>query len=296
MNKKSSIFLSAAIVLCALIIVAIYAARVISNYYDNAADNSSLQSGELRVDFIDVGKGDCILIRSQSHTVMIDTGYKDTTDIVFDFLDSSGISEIDTLILTHYDKDHIGGAKKLLTNYPVKKLYIPDYQKDSKKYKKLIKAIDQNDIDVECVSARISFTADNAIFSVMPSGVEYNDKDENDNDMSLLVSVVYSDDSYLFTGDIQEAGINCLLDRIDRTYDILKIPHHGRMENNSKDLIEGVNPEYAIITDDNDNSADPDICSLLSEKGIKFYSTSGKGTVTIVGNGSGIYSIQTQKP
>ena len=295
MNYKRITYISIAISLCALILMAFNMIRILSDNSDNTTDNTSLPNGELRVDFIDVGKGDCILIRSESHTVMIDTGYKETAETVFNFLDSAGISTIDEMILTHYDKDHIGGAKKLLSEYSVKKLYIPDYEKDSKKFKKLIKAIDKNDVAVECVSDTISFSADKADYSVMPSGVNFDIKDENDNDMSLIVSVVYSDDSFLFTGDIEEAGINRLLKKIDRTYDIIKMPHHGRIESNSKELLNKVKPEYALITDDNENRADAGICSLLEKNNVKYFCTSEEGTVTIIGNGSGNYKIKTEK-
>ena len=132
MNKKwllilLSLLVTAAIVLFVLIL------KYLSDRSQNDSDSDSIQKRQLRVDFIDVGKGDCILIRSENHTVMIDTGYKETADDVFDFLDSSGVSEIDALILTHYDKDHIGGAKEVLSRYQVDKIYVPDYDNDSGK-------------------------------------------------------------------------------------------------------------------------------------------------------------------
>ena len=288
MYSKRLIILSAVIVIALIVVVTLIFTLTRQASDNHGTDGGSFRHGELRVDFIDVGKGDCILIRSKNHAVLIDTGYKDTADDVFDFLDASDVSGIDELILTHYDKDHIGGAKQLLSQYPVKKLYIPDYEKDSKKYKKLLKAVDKNNVPVECVSEEITFSADHVRYTVMPSGVAYNDKTENDNDMSLLVTVVHGNDSCLFTGDIEEAGIRSLLQKNGRTYDLLKIPHHGRMEKNTKALLESVKPKYAVITDDEDNRADSKLCRLLQNAGIDYYRTSENGTVTITGNGSGM--------
>ena len=288
MDQKLTVLLSVLIVLSVIVIAVILAVQSQSEHGGERTDGGSVRSGQLRVDFIDVGKGDCILIRSKNHTVLIDTGYKETADDVSDYLDASEVGGIDELILTHYDKDHIGGAKQLLARYPVKKLYIPDYEKDGKKYKKLIKAVDKNNVPVECVSGEITFSADHVRYTVMPSGVAYDDKTENDNDMSLVVSVVHADDSYLFTGDIEEEGIRSLLNKTGRTFDLLKMPHHGRMEKNTKALINSVKPKYVVITDDEENRADSKLRKLLSGEGISYYCTREKGTVTVIGTCSGM--------
>ena len=285
MNTKRLIILSAVIM---IILMVALIRTLIHQEHGGDTDSGSLQKGKLRVDFIDVGKGDCILIRSKNHTVLIDTGYKDTADDVFRYLDASDVSGIDELILTHYDKDHIGGAKQLLSRYPVKKLYVPDYEKDSKKFKKLIKAVDKNNVPVECVSRAITFSADHVRYTVMPSGVAYDEKTENDNDMSLLVTAEHGNDSYLFTGDIEEEGIRSLLNRSGRTYDLMKMPHHGRMEKNTNALLTSVKPQYVIITDDKENRADSKLCRLLESAGINYFCTSKNGTVTIIGTGNGM--------
>lgn len=282
MNKKIVVVISALILSAVAVAV-----TVIMNHNDN----DTIQSGELRVNFIDVGKGDCILIQSASHTMMIDTGYEDTTENVFDFLNKENVTKIDKLVLTHYDKDHIGGAKELLSVYSIEKVYIPNYEKDSKAFNSLISSIENSNLNFEYVSDNVSFSCDNANYTIMPSGVAYDSQEENDNDMSLLVSVVYSDDSYLFAGDIEKDGINQYLSRDNRTYDVLKIPHHGRLEKNSKDFLDSVNPIYAVITDDAENEAESELCALLDSAGVIYYRTKENGTITIKGNGTGIYNI-----
>ena len=87
---------------------------------------------------IDVGKGDCILIqtgdRNDPVTVMIDTGYKETADDVLNYLRKQDINKLDALIITHYHKDHVGGAAAILKGVPVGKVYMPDYEGTKKVY------------------------------------------------------------------------------------------------------------------------------------------------------------------
>lgn len=74
-------------------------------------DEETENASELMsVTYIDVGKGDCILIEKGSSVILIDTGYSDTSGNVSDYLNTKGITYIDYLIITHYDKDHVGGA------------------------------------------------------------------------------------------------------------------------------------------------------------------------------------------
>ena len=295
MNKQRFIVLLTVIILCAIFSAVVIIKNLLSEHLENNGEKKPLERGQIRVEFIDVGKGDCIIIRSGNSTVMIDTGYKETADDVYDHLEASGVTRIDTLILTHYDKDHIGGTKKLLSGYTVGKIYIPDYEKDSKKYQKLIKVIDKNDVNVYTVSDSVTFKADKVAYTVMASGVAYDSEKENDNDMSLLVAVTYGNDSFLFTGDIEEEGINSFLSRADRTYDVIKIPHHGKTEKNTRSLLDSIRPKYAFITDDKDKKADSKLCRLLESNGINYYCTSKCGTVTITGDGSGNYQIETEK-
>lgn len=70
-----------------------------------------------RITVIDVGKGDCILVQTGDAadpvTVMIDTGYKKTAEDVLEYLSGHGIAKLDALIVSHFHKDHVGGAAKI---------------------------------------------------------------------------------------------------------------------------------------------------------------------------------------
>ena len=96
----------------------------------------------LYVDFLSVGKADCILLRMDDRVILIDTGEKADAALIRRTLDGYGIRRIDCLILTHYDNDHIGAAAAVLEGYAVGEVYMPDYVRDSKLYRSMMTAIE----------------------------------------------------------------------------------------------------------------------------------------------------------
>ena len=73
------------------------------------------EASGVRVTFFDVGKGDAILVETASHAVLIDSGYDDTKEIILDYMEKQEISSLDYLVITHFDKDHVGGADRVST-------------------------------------------------------------------------------------------------------------------------------------------------------------------------------------
>ena len=80
---------------------------------------SCSSASKVTVDILDIGKADCILIDTGKHTIMIDTGEEENISDIISFLEAKNISDIDVLILSHFDKDHIGGAAKLIEKYGI---------------------------------------------------------------------------------------------------------------------------------------------------------------------------------
>lgn len=258
-------------------------------------EQSSDTPAELDVTFIDVGKGDCIVAECGGSTLMIDTGYEATYKDVSDKLTELGISSLDALIITHYDKDHVGGAAKMAENFDIGTVYLPDYEGSSKPYEKFISVMDKKDIKSVTVSEDISFSLGEAAFEIFASDVAYTDPDGeegNDNDVSLVVSASIGEDSFLFAGDIEKEGISAYLAKHSAQYDVLKLPHHGGKSKNSDDLIGSVSPEIAVITDSSDQPADDKLLALL--EGVSVYRSSLNGDITVTTAGQGI-NVRTEK-
>ncbi len=256
-------------------------------------------TGEMETEFLDVGKADCIVIQTSSQTAVIDTGYDDTLDDVTEYLDSEGIKKIDHLFLTHFDKDHVGGASGLVENYEIGTVYQPDYsadEEDSKHYRRYEEALHEKDIHPVTVKEALGIVMDDVVFTVYPpEKLEY-DKDK-DNNRSLVIAADHGSVRMLFAGDAEKERIEEIMTQIaDLDFDLLKVPHHGRMEKNSEEFFEAVSPEYAVICaeeEGKEDAAEEETVEALQKAGAEVFVT-GSGDITCRSDGEGLAVTQEQ--
>ena len=279
---------------CALLAALLALAALFTGCEKKPSDADTGATGQLRVTFFDVGKGDCILLEKDGAFALIDAGYADTADDVTAFLKERGAETLEAFIITHYDKDHVGGAAAVIDAVAVRQLYLPGYEGHSKHYTALMKAVAEKDLPYRQVTEDVSFTLAGADVTVFASSVAYyydGTEEGNDNDVSLVVSAVYGQDSYLFAGDLEKAGISAYLAAGHGTFDVVKMPHHGSKKKNTDDFIAAVQPQIAVITDSADEPADNETLSLLTKANAKTYRTSENGTIVITSAGDGTYSV-----
>ena len=101
------------------------------------------QADALRVDSYDMGKADAMLITTPTGVrILIDTGTNKGGKALVERFEKEGIDAIDTLIITHYDKDHVGGADKILEEIAVRQVIMPVYDKESKQLTQFMEALD----------------------------------------------------------------------------------------------------------------------------------------------------------
>ena len=127
-KRMINLFLTAAVVLGGLLSVSIPA---------DAANPDTME-----VHFIDVGQGDSTLITCGEHAMLIDAGDDTKGTAIQNYLQKRKIKKLDYLILTHPDADHIGGAPVIITKFDIDKVFVSNYEKDTKTYQKLIQALD----------------------------------------------------------------------------------------------------------------------------------------------------------
>ena len=87
------------------------------------------RTDDLRMTVRDVGQGQSIILQSDGKIYVVDCGGdydSDAADLTAETLLSQGVDHIDGLILTHFDRDHAGGALNLLSRIRVDNVYIPD--------------------------------------------------------------------------------------------------------------------------------------------------------------------------
>ena len=249
----------------------------------------------VRVAAIDVGKGDCILVQAGGSSVLIDAGYEDTSDEVVSYLRSHGVDLLDCLVITHYDKDHIGGIRAVGKAFEVSAIYLPGYTGADKQYRMAMDAVDDLGVPTQLVTSEQVLKLGDANLAILPSRLTYNPNADggegNDNDLSLVAELTYQNDSYLFAGDLEKEGLEAYLKGGRGRFDVLKMPHHGEKSGNTDDFLEDVQPKIAIVTDSAEDPADKKTLKLLKNCGADTYCTSVCGTIVVESDGAGSYSV-----
>ena len=245
--------------------------------------------GEYKTTILRSGKADAIVLKTQNHTVVIDTGEKNDGDEIIEYLKINGISEIDYLIITHYDKDHIGGAPELMAGIKINEVIVPSYEGNNTEYTAFTTALSSLNVTPTRLTANMSFTLDDVLFELYPAQKsQYN---EEDNDYSIVTSVTHGKNTFLYAGDCETERLSELPDQMEMSHTFLKVPHHGVYCSGMDEFIKSVSPQYAVITDSAKKPADAETLSILEAAGATVFSTQN-GTVTALSDGANITVTQ----
>ena len=241
-------------------------------------------AGELKVTFFDVGKADAILLQSENANVVIDCGEKGDGKKIGKLLEENNCDTIDYLIITHFDRDHVGGATKLIRSFNVLNVLTPNYDGTVDEYNKYVGALAEKNITPIKLTEDISFTLDAIDYTVYaPKKTFYGDNDEND--FSLVTKVVHNKNTLLFTGDAMEQRLDEIMDI--GTCTLLKVPYHGRKLDNISDFLSAVKPKCAVVCTSTSEFSGK-IQDVLKKCGAKTYATCFNGDITAVSDGSNI--------
>ena len=242
--------------------------------------------GGLEVTFLNIGKADAILLRTANSAALIDTGTNKNGKQLLKWLTAEGVEALDLLVITHYDKDHVGGADRILESLPVRRVLNPAYHKDSKQYTQYMDALSAAGITPEMLDANITFELDGLRYDVDVANADFYGDDE-ENDFSLVLRVTAGERVFLFAGDAENPRLGELLDEGGLAADVLKVPHHGRFEDLSPAFFEAVGAQYGVITSSDEEPEDELVVELLREAGTEPLLTR-EGTVVITTDGSSL--------
>ncbi|MBQ8840377.1 MAG: MBL fold metallo-hydrolase [Clostridia bacterium] len=235
------------------------------------------------VDILKIGKADCIVINTGTKLVMIDTGEIENLDDIHFYMNKKGYATIDTLILTHYDKDHIGGASDIISTYNVKEVIETRITDNSYEYYDYHNTMEVLGITPKKLNESYLFEYDSCKFTIdIPRKDKYDEK--QDNNSSLIISMQCGNTSFLFCGDAMELRLSEIIEDNIGVYDFVKLPHHGNYLDNYKDFLEMARPAYSVITDSKKNPADEKTLGILEEYNVKSYETR-YGTVSVKTDG-----------
>ncbi len=259
-----------------------------------------LAAGPLTVTFFDVGEADMFLLKTANSTVVIDTGKNKAGKELVAYLAQAGISKIDVLLITHFDKDHVGGADTVLSQVEVGQVIEPSYPKASEQYADYRQALTQSKAQLTTLTANHNFTLDGVSYAIdVANQANYGHDEEND--FSLVTSVRLGETSILFAGDAENPRLIELLAEGNLAHAVLKVPHHGDEEDMSPAFFQAVGAKYAVITSENDDDDDDDdgpedalTAEILKALGAEVFLTR-EGTVTCVLDGKTVTFSQAKK-
>lgn len=255
------------------------------------ADKSAAKDCVFKMTFLDTGKSDCIIMEIGDSVVINDTADADDAAAICAYLDERGVERIAYLILSHFDKDHIGSAAVLLSEYEVECVLMPDHEEDSEPYLMLTQALAQTDTEQKRLVEDFCFTLEGIAFAVDAPEEEFYD---DDNNYSLITTVSCGEKRFLLMGDALKKRTGEFLDSDagEEQYDLIKMPHHGDYNKKLPELFALARPEYVILTAGAERARVEDkTIELLGQSGCQVFYTD-EGTVTVLSDGRTVTVIQ----
>ena len=241
---------------------------------------------------IDVGQADSILITTPSNkNMLIDGGDEDSAKIIKSYLKNKKVKNLDVVIATHPDSDHIGSLDYIIDNFDVEKIYMPNQTTDSECYINLIDSCNKKNLKVNYLSKDDSFNLDDStnIYVLSPSYIT-----DNNNSNSIVLNISYKNNNFLFTGDCEESNEMDMINSYNlEDIDFLKVAHHGSYTASSLAFLEETTPDIAVISCGYKNSyGHPHKSTLdnLESVDAKIFRTDQNGSMQFYSDGEKIYS------
>jgi competence protein ComEC len=253
-----------------------------------------VEDNVLQVSYLDVGQGDATFIESPSGTQVLIDGGKNSLVLrglskAMGFFDR----DIDMIMITHPDLDHIGGLIDVLRKYEVSTIVMTENEHATPAVAVLKEAIEKENADIIFARAGQKFDlGDGTILEIL-----FPDRDPThleSNTSSIVAELSYGDSEFLFTGDspksIEEYLVSVSGTQLDS--DVLKVGHHGSKTSTADTFVSAVTPSFTVVSAGKDNSyghPHQEVTSLLNARGIPLKNTADGGSVHLISDGEKIW-------
>lgn len=256
--------------------------------------------GRLHVTFIDVGQGDAIFARfPHGSSLLVDAGGlpdRSTFDIgdrvVAPVLRDQGVRRLDTLVFTHGDPDHIGGAPGILREIRPREVWEGISVPRSEPLAALRLQAQASGARWVNASAGDRVLVDGVELLVRHPGPADWERQRVRNDDSIVLEIGWRDVSILLTGDVGKAVERTLTDSGPRRrLRVLKAPHHGSLTSSTPEWLRALDPEVVVISAGRGNHFGhpaPEVLRRYRDVGAEIFRTDRDGAVTIDTDGSSL--------
>ena len=202
------------------------------------------ENGDIQVHFLEVGQGDAALINDGEFEILIDAGVSAEGGKVVQYLSGYVDGDLDVVVASHEDADHIGGLPAVFDAYTVEEVVDNGRTSTTKTYNTY-----HNKVQAEGSDYAVDTTAHNitlpsgATLEFLPITAVY----DNANDNSVVTMLTYGDVEVLFTGDLS-ADVADANSGLFSDVEVLKAGHHGSRTSVSSQFLQTTKPEYVVIS------------------------------------------------
>lgn len=263
--------------------------------------NPVAKEGTSQMHILDVGQGDAtLLIASDGTSILIDTGrYDDGEKRIISYLDQYiGLGEeIDLVIFSHNDSDHIGHGDLVFEYFDVQEVWMNGMDMTTLVYGDLLDAILKSDASYNEPKAG-DFERRGA-FEIDVLHPTADSPQSNSNDESLVTRITFDGISLMTSGDVSIPRENEVVKRGGKlASDILIVGHHGAANSTGDKWLEAVKPKMAFYSAGIDNRyghPSPDTLERVDKFGIPLYGTAELGTISLYIDANGEVSVETER-
>ncbi|MBC7795235.1 MAG: ComEC/Rec2 family competence protein [Pyrinomonadaceae bacterium] len=271
-------------------------------------------NGRLRIDFLDVGQGDSILITFPNNAKMlIDGGGKPNLfstrierdgfepetfapdaqsigeSVVSRFLWARGIGKVDFILPTHADNDHIDGLNDVINNFKVDAAFAGRAPMKRESFATFAKTLQNQNIPLVKISRGDVLNFEGVKVEVLNPDFDANENADSDNPRSVVLRVTYGKRTFLLTGDIEKETEQLLLNQESNLRcDVVKVAHHGSKTSSINAFTQATKPTFAVVSVGRESPFGHPVKEVVENwrnAGAKVLTTGENGTISFTTNG-----------
>ncbi len=256
--------------------------------------SSGRADGKLRVDFLDVGQGDAALVTMPDGTTLLVDSGGNTTEasrrigetVVSEYLWWRGLSQVDYVLATHADADHIDGLNDVLRNFSIRSALVARSPADDPEFSKFSQTIAETRTNLKTIQAGDTIRFGEVETNVLWPPVGGYTSMNND---SIVLRIKFGQHSILLTGDIEKAAEGSLIaSQQELKADVVKVPHHGSKTSSTDSFVLATRPTFAIISVGQHSMfghPHKEVVERWQSNGATVLTTGNCGTITVATDG-----------
>lgn len=265
----------------------------VSLYQSAQATNGVFITQNMEVHFINVGQGDSTYIELGDGTdILIDGGESKYGNTVVNYLKNLEKDiDLEYVIATHPDSDHVGGLQEVFKQLDVKNFYYPvDAPHDTQTWNNVLNLAKTEGCKILDAKSGTTLNIGGAVLKFVHPATDYKDNNED----SVVTLLDYNNTEVLLTGDAEATTENDMVNQnLVGDVDVLKVGHHGSNSSTTQAFLNKVKPEHSVISVGENSYGHPTstILNRLVNSGSKVWRTDKNGNVILTSNGY-TYSIK----